>query len=80
MSAVAMAFGHLALDTNCGYFTRALSSRDGCRGVLGLVDGVLSPRAPPFAPLRSAGRKRLETASVLQAASVQKKLIRKAAA
>ena len=32
------------------YFTRALSSRDGCRGVLGLFDDPLRPRAPRFAP------------------------------
>jgi len=70
MSAVAMAFGHLALDTNCGCFTRALSSRDGCRGVLGFFDGPLSPRALLFAPLRFDPRKRLKIASVLQAASV----------
>ena len=75
MSVVAMAAGHLALDTNCGYFTRALSSRDGCHGVLGLFEDAVSPRAPRFAPLRSLGRKRLENASVLQAASAQKTLI-----
>ena len=53
MSAVAIGHSsHLALDTNCGCFTRALSSREGCRGVLGLFDGVLSSRALLFAPLR----------------------------
>ena len=55
MSAVAMAPRVTALDTNCGYFTRALSSRDGCRGVFGLFDDAESPRAPPFAPLRLLG-------------------------
>ena len=54
MSAVAIGLwrGDLALDTNCGYFTRALASRDGCRGVLGPFDGVLSSRVLLFAPLR----------------------------
>ena len=70
----------LAVDTNCGYFTRALSSRDGGRGVLGPFDGVLSSRALLFAPLRWMGAGGRANASVLQAASVQKKLIRKATA
>ena len=58
MSVVAIGLwrgGHLALDTNCGYFRRALSSRDGCRGVLGLFDDAVSPRALLFAPLRLDG-------------------------
>ena len=38
------------------YFTRALSSRNGCGGVLGLFDDAVSPRALLFAPLRSIGR------------------------
>ena len=41
------------------YFTRALSSRNGCGGVLGLFDDAVSPRALLFAPLRLPGRKRL---------------------
>ena len=62
MSVVAMVLisrggSHLALDTNYAQRTRALSSREGCRGVLGLFDGVLSSRAPRFAPLRSLGAK-----------------------
>jgi hypothetical protein len=56
MSVVAIglsrAESHLALDTNFGCFTRALSSRDGGRGVLGPFDGVLSSRVLLFAPLR----------------------------
>ena len=53
------------------YFTRALSSRNGCGGVLGLFDDAVSPRALLFAPLRLPGRKRLENTSVLQAASAK---------
>ena len=57
MSAVAMmAARHLALDTNCAACA-SLSSREGCRGVLGLFDDALYPRAPRFAPLRSLGAK-----------------------
>ena len=77
MSVVAMVVlsrgGDSPLDTNCGYFTRALSSSDRWRGVVGLFVAALSSRAPRFA-LRSLGRKRLENASVLQAASAQKTL------
>ena len=75
MSMVAMVVlsrgGDSPLDTNCGYFTRALSSRNGCGGVLGLFDDAVSPRALLFAPLRLPGRKRLENTSVLQAASAK---------
>ena len=70
MSVVAMMVAsHLALDTNCGYLTRALSSRDGCHGVFGLFEDAVSPRAPRFAPLRLLGRKKAGNASVLHAAS-----------
>ena len=39
------------------YFTRALSSRNGCGGVLGLFDDAVSPRALLFAPLRLLAQK-----------------------
>ena len=80
MSAVAMGFGSVALDMNFVLLARALSRSEGCRGVLGLFDGVLSSRALLFAPLRWMGAGGRANASVLQAASVQKKLIRKATA
>ena len=53
MSVVAMVvLESLALDMNCVPRTRSLSSREGCRGVLGLFDDPEKPRAPRFAPLR----------------------------
>ena len=70
MSVVAMECSHLALDTNCAAYA-SLSSREGCAGVLGLFDDAERTRAPRFAPLRSLGRKDLENASVLQAASTK---------
>ena len=42
----------MALDMNFVLLARALSRSEGCRGVLGLFDGVLSSRALLCAPLR----------------------------